>query len=405
MKPLFPAHRAAEEFASVIDGHPSDETSDRYASLAAVVTLMRTQEHPEPRPEFAADLRSRLMLAAEAELVPAPVVTPARPQVRPPRRRERRLAAAAAALVLVGSAAGMATAAQRSVPGDPLYPLKLGMEQASVALHSSDAGKGADLLGQADTRLSEVQALVADGGTPADIGATLQRFQATAGHGADLLFQSYQQDGDDASIATVRSFATDQMATLARLAPTAPAGSASAFQRAADTVAAIDQQARVLCVACSQTSALSVPGDLIGPTSAASLTTLIQHPAQIAGAEARAARALATAAQEAGHAAAQQPSATGSPDSTSGTQAPPATGTLAGTTTTTTGGQPVKDLVDGVTKKTGGLTNGLTDAVKGTTGNATGGVDATTGAGGATGDLGDTVTGTVGGLLGGLTGP
>ena len=78
MKPLLPAHRAAEEFASVIDGHPSDETADRYESLAAVVTLMRTHDHPEPRAEFVADLRSRLMLAAETDLVPVPAPAPRR---------------------------------------------------------------------------------------------------------------------------------------------------------------------------------------------------------------------------------------------------------------------------------------------------------------------------------------
>lgn len=409
MKPLFPAHRAAEEFASVIDGHPSEEISDRYASLAAVVTLMRTHEHPEPRPEFVSDLRSRLMLAADTELVPAPAA-PTRPQVRPPRRRERHLAAAAAALVLVGGTAGMATAAQGSVSGDPLYPVKLGIEQASVALHTSDAGKGADLLGQAATRVSEVQSLVSGDGSVAEIESTLQSFTTTADRGADLLFKSYQEDGDDRSIATVRSFTAEQMGALSALAPVAPPQAADALERAANAVADIDQQARVLCAACAEAGALPVPDDLIGPTSAPSLGTLIQHPAQMAEAQARAARALAAAAEAANRTAAQQPITVPSPVGTGPTGQVSTSPEQDGSSTpVVTSSQPVKDLVNGVTQKTGGLTNGLSDAVNGVTDGLTSGVDATLGGGSDTGsgdgDLGDTLTGTVNGLLGGLTGP
>jgi len=407
MKPLFPAHRAAEEFASVIDGHPDDETSDRYASLAAVVTLMRTHEHPEPRPEFASDLRSRLLLAAESELVPAPVAAP-RPPARELRPHRRPLATAAAALVLIGGTAGVAAAAQGSVPGDPLYPLKLGIEQASVALHTSDSGKGADLLGQASTRLSEAQTLIDDGGSASEIRTTLQSFTSTADRGAGLLFSSYQGSGDDQSITTVRSFTATQMARLATVAPTAPPSTAGAFERAANTLAEIDQQARVLCSACSEAASLSVPHDLIGPSSVASLSTLIQHPAQMAEAQARAARALAAAAEAADRVAAQQPPAS--------TQQPPA-GSLPGTGSTekpgspisvAAGDQPVRDLVDGVTSKTGGLTNGLSDAVNGVTSKVTDGVGtALDGSGSDEGgnDLGSTVDKTVNGLLGGLTGP
>ncbi|HEU4567384.1 MAG TPA: DUF5667 domain-containing protein [Marmoricola sp.] len=410
MKPLLPAHRAAEEFAGVIDGHPGDEAADRYASLAGVVTLLRTHEHPEPRPEFVADLRSRLLLAAETELVaPTPSTGTSRAHAAPtrsPGRHQRPLAAAVAALVLVGGTAGMAAAAQGSVAGDPLYPLKLGIEHASVALHASDAGKGADLLGQAGNRLAEAQSLVSGNDSPAEIAATLDRFTASAGDGADLLFRSYQQNGDDQAITTVRSFAARQMATLARLAPVAPSPSRDALERAADTVAGIDQQARVLCAACSRSGALSVPHGLAGPSSAASLDTLIQHPAQMAEAQARAARALAAAAEAAGKVAATKPVTTGNGTSgprSTGPAVPGAGGTSpdGGTTSTATGSRPVRDLVDGVTQKTGGLTNGLSDTVNG----VTGGVNTALGGNGSSDDLGDTLTNTVGGLLGGLTGP
>lgn len=408
MKPLLPAHRAAEEFASAVDGHPGDATADRYASLVDVVTLLRDHPQPEVRPEFAADLRERLMAAAETELIPAASAAPTT-RVRPPRRRERPLAAAAAALVFVGSTAGMAAAAQQSVPGDPLYPLKLGIEQATVALHTSDAGKGADLLGQAGTRLAEVRSLVADGAPASSIDATLQDFTATAGQGADLLFRAYQQDGESQHITVVRSFTHEQMAALSRLAPQAPKQSADAVAEAAGTIAAIDQQARVLCAACGGGAApISVPDALAGPSSTASLSALIQHPVVMAQAEALAARRLAQAAEAAGKAA-QADSKLAGQDAGSLTTGSLSSGSLS-TGSLSTGGtsalspsgsQPVKDLVNGVTQSTGGLTNALSDTTKTATDGLSSSLDTTLSGSDPTGDLTGTVTGTVGGLLGG----
>ncbi|HET8560170.1 MAG TPA: DUF5667 domain-containing protein [Marmoricola sp.] len=404
MKSLLPAHRAAEEFAIAVDGHTDDAIADRYASLVEVVTRLRDHHQPEPRPEFVADLRSRLMTAAETELV-ATTTPPRVSRVRPPRRRERPLAAAAAALVFVGSTAGMAAAAQESMPGDALYPLKLGIEQASVALHTSDAGKGADLLDQAGTRLSEVRGLLDAGAPASNVNDTLRSFTATAGQGADLLFRAYQEGGDDQDITTVRSFTHTQMAALVRLAPEAPKQSRDSFAEAAATVAAIDQQARVLCAACGGAGApLAVPDALAGPSSTASLSALIEHPVAMAEAQARAARALAQAAEaasqtavEAGGQLAGQDSGTlsgGAVSSTTGGGDPT-------TSLATSGSQPVKDLLDGVTKGTGGLTNALSDSTKTATDGLTSSLDTTLSGGDPTGNLTDTVTGTVDGLLGG----
>jgi hypothetical protein len=418
MRPLLPAQRAAEEFAGVVDGHPGDGVADRYAPLAEVVTLLRGHEQPVPRPEFVTDLRERLMLAAETELRPAAAAAPESRQSLRPRRRERHLAAAAAALVLVGGTAGVATAAQGSLPGDPLYPLKLGIEQASVALHPSDAGKGTDLLQQAGTRLAETRSLIAERAPAGQVAQSLRSFSSTAGQGADLLFRDYQSNADSQAISTVHSFATAQMAVLKGLAPRAPAGTASAFEQAANTVAGLDQQADALCAACSEGGPVAVPRDLVGPSSAASLDALIRQPAVMAAAQARLARALAAAAEAAGRSAARQPagsttagpassgpsSASQSPGSSSTAQPPAGTGT---STPVAAGGTAVKDLLDGVTQKTGGLTSGLGDA----TGGVSGGLDGTLGGvtgtlNGATGGgtLGDTLTGTVDGVLGGLTG-
>ena len=103
MTPLFPAQRAAEEFDQVLAG-----TADtgRGRALRRAPRRRRAAAHalPEvtPRAEFVGDLRSRLMTAAETELVAAPPVVPlaapgAHPPPQPPSRHHRRLASSSSA--------------------------------------------------------------------------------------------------------------------------------------------------------------------------------------------------------------------------------------------------------------------------------------------------------------------
>ena len=66
---LSPARRAAEEFASVVDD-PRGAAANRYADLLSTVDVLREQEIPAPRADFVADLRMRLMDAADTLLLP-----------------------------------------------------------------------------------------------------------------------------------------------------------------------------------------------------------------------------------------------------------------------------------------------------------------------------------------------
>ena len=81
-----------------------------------------------PAPSSPTTSGSRLMTAAETELVAAPNVVRLAP--RRTSKTRRRLGTAAASLVIVGGTAGMAAAASGALPGEPLYPVKRGVEQA-----------------------------------------------------------------------------------------------------------------------------------------------------------------------------------------------------------------------------------------------------------------------------------
>ena len=377
---LSPARRAAEEFASVVDG-PRGAVADRYADLLSTVDVLREQEIPAPRADFVADLRMRLMDAADTLLLPAGAeLAPVLPLTAPSNRRQRRISLAAAAFVMIGGTAGIAAAAENSLPGDALYPLKRGIESAKVSLNSSDSGKGQDLLRQASTRLDEVDGLISSDSSASEITHTLSSFERSATDGADLLFVSYQRTGDAADITRLRAMLGSQMSTLDQLSDKAPKGSAPAFDSARSLLSDLDQQARVLCGSCGPAGG----NRYVAVSSAQSLDSLLSGPivqAQQAAAEAARNNALAHKADEAAKDA--KNSGTTKPGDTSQTP------TVGGTT------DPPVDVPDtsDPTQTVGGALSGLTSGVDALLGE----VDAATG--GATKPLTDTLDSTLSGLL------
>jgi hypothetical protein len=373
MTTLISARRAAEDFARVVDGSRQD-VADRYADLTSTVDLLRRQEIPAARSEFVADLRSQLMAAADTLLVPAEPVAPSRTNViaLQPSRRQRRLAAVAAAFVVVGSTAGVAAAAESSLPGDVLYPIKRGIESAQVSLNTSDSAKGQDLIQQASTRLDEIDSLMGDGDSTSQITHTLASFERSATSGADLLFVAYQRDGNPDDLAQLRGTFSDQIAKLKALGAQAPPTAQPEFASATALLADLDQQARVLCGNCGPDDGASSFVDL---SSAPALGSLWTQPAAAAAADALAAE-RADLAQKAGEIAKQTPQSPltipqpgggsttrdGSTGGVSVPSLPTTTGPLKDSVTTVTGG--VEGLIaqDGSTT---GLTP-LTDTVNDT---------------------------------------
>lgn len=263
MTALFSTRRRAEEFAAAVDGRTSVLTED-LRGLVGVATALRSHDSladARPRDDFAADLRSRLMLEAEHVLVPgsAPLVLP----VRHRGPRERRLVAAASVVVLFGGTAGMAAAAQQALPGEALYPIKRGIEQAEAGLSVSTAGKGQDLLQQANDRLGEVEQLLAAGSLAAapQVPQTLDDFTAQAQEGSGLLMNSFEETRDPEAIVAVREFTAHGIRLLQDLARTAPAEAQDELATAALTLGEIDREASALCAGCAgDLPDLEVPG-------------------------------------------------------------------------------------------------------------------------------------------------
>ncbi|HSE69852.1 MAG TPA: DUF5667 domain-containing protein [Nocardioidaceae bacterium] len=256
MTSLLPARRRAEEFAALIDGGARSHvaSSPEVVDLAGLVTLLRDRaerERATPREDFARDLRARLLAEAETALSPenARLALPARQRGT----RERRLVAAATAAVLLGGSTTMAAAAQGALPGEALYPIKRGIEHAEAGLSLSPAGKGKDLLHQAEGRLVEVDRLLTDtdGQDLARAEETLAAFGHQATEGADLLFSSYEETRDPVAIEDVRAFTADGMRSLEQLSRSAPAAAQDDLADAAMLLRDLDRAAESLCSGCA----------------------------------------------------------------------------------------------------------------------------------------------------------
>lgn len=263
MTALFSTRRRAEEFAAAVDGRDSILPGE-LRDLVGVAAALRSHDslsQARPRDDFASDLRARLMAEAEHVLVPssAPLTLP----VRQRSPRERRLAAAASVVVLVGGTAGMAAAAQQALPGEALYPIKRGLEHAEAGLSLSTAGKGQDLLKQANDRLGEVESLLSNGSLTAtpQIPGTLDDFTRQAQQGSDLLMASFEETQDPQTIVSVREFTAHGITLLQQLARTAPPAAQDELAAAALALGDIDRNASDLCGSCAgDLPALEVPG-------------------------------------------------------------------------------------------------------------------------------------------------
>ena len=120
------------------------------------------------------------------------------------RRRGFRPAAVVlvAALTLVLSAGSMVAASAEALPGDALYGVKRAVERVSLAMHRDPLGRVSLRLQFAETRLAEIEALIAAGRDPSDVLDDLDAELASAegealnaialGRDAEALFEHVQ---------------------------------------------------------------------------------------------------------------------------------------------------------------------------------------------------------------------
>lgn len=249
--------RAADRFAVLVDAGPAATSDDR--ELVALAALARelapSSPLPAPDPGFRADLRQRLLIAA-AEL-PAQRRDGSYVQRAPlPSPRPKRLRDAVATVLAVSlvTGTGAAVASTRALPGDALYGLKRGLEQAQLALAFSDLAQGRELLEQADARLGEAERLAASdsAGSPATgarLGAALGAWEEATTAGAGELTLAYRETGDPEALQVLSRFVDDQQVRLRELLPLLEPSLRQQVRAALDTLSALGARSTALLAA------------------------------------------------------------------------------------------------------------------------------------------------------------
>ncbi|PVG82496.1 hypothetical protein DDE18_13670 [Nocardioides gansuensis] len=388
----FSTRRRADEFEALVSGSVSrtpaapltERDAERFARLLEVVEDLRALPQVAPRPEFSADLRSRLMAEADTVLLPVDraIETRLTPVPSTGTRPQRRLAAVLGGAAMVGATASVAVAAQSALPGDSLYPIKRALEGAETSIAASDASRGSRLLDNASGRLAEVDEL-ARRGTPevaAQVPTTLTDFNEQARDAADVLISVYLETGDKVVITDLRAFTSRSMARLLDLEAEVPHGARDELVEAGRTLASIDERAEELCPSC-EGGLSSLPAFLLaGRQAAAGVVPSVASEASLDDVPTRVDGSGKVA--EKGKGTRTEPVST---QSTDGLQVPPieipeqTTSTGEESTKTGTGSTPsAKDPVEDVTESLQGkdsVTTTLTDPVTGEDGLLDGGGD------------------------------
>jgi Domain of unknown function (DUF5667) len=261
MADLNEIRRRADEFARLVDGaapSPDPDQDPEFADAMELVEAMREAGAVEPRPEFSAALRQRLVdeAAAQATATPPDVdddddVERIDPTPLHARRRRGKLIASAAAVAILAGGIGSAAAAQQAIPGDPLYGLKRGLESVASQVSVTDNSRGRRDLSHALARLTEAEELTARNAPAGTISDTLHVFSTQAQSGADHLVASYQSRNDASAIQKIYAFAEEARTRLLDLSKTSTPAVQPAIAEAISTVVAIVQQASKACPACA----------------------------------------------------------------------------------------------------------------------------------------------------------
>jgi uncharacterized protein DUF5667 len=273
-----PRSRAAEQFAARLEARQvTGSLDDDTAALISLAERLRRVEPPVMSPVYAAQLRARLLTAAPELLgSSAPVEARTARGSTTSRRGSRRLrlGIAGATAIVLGTGVGMGFASQQSLPGDPLYPLKQGIEKVQVATAGSLLDKGNQQLSEASTRLTEAYDLAVQGSSEPDtsvrIKTAMYDFSDQAHDGTQTLLQAYNDDNVDQAIVDLRQFTGSSVDTLTELQKHVPTEALDSVGAAASQMRADDAVAVQVCSGCTSQPALTLPPTLaaIVPSSA-----------------------------------------------------------------------------------------------------------------------------------------
>jgi len=160
-----------ETIDSVLKRYP-DQAEELRMELEASLWLQSRRKSISPRPEFIADSRRSLLTKIEKietgrpAGVPSPPLSSLTKTLQSLFAQKRFAYQFALSILLVAllviSSTGVAFASQWAIPGDTLYPVKLSLEDAQLALSFSDMRRAELHIKHAEQRMFEIQNLVVE---------------------------------------------------------------------------------------------------------------------------------------------------------------------------------------------------------------------------------------------------
>ncbi|MGH3097201.1 MAG: DUF5667 domain-containing protein [Streptosporangiales bacterium] len=263
--------RGRRELARRLDadcapGHRAgDPGVDRLVAVA--VRLRSIPLRTDASPDFRDALRERLLTNARTN--PAPRTAGARRSgwrhLLTDLRAQRGLALTTAVLTLVVAVAGLWAGADRALPGEPLYGLKLRAESVQLALTPSRQERGRDHLAYADRRLQEVSGLLQryrgrggqgvvgmpnasgpDRRATRLIDQTLVAMDQQTSAGAHTLQATYKDAGRTTSLQYLDDFSRVQRKELTGVLPELPAAAQPRARQSLDLVNRLGQKTSAL---------------------------------------------------------------------------------------------------------------------------------------------------------------
>ena len=211
-------NRDAEALERLLEGGPTP-LGDGPAELRSLAAVAEALSAPitTPAPDEAFRTELRAMLLEEARGLQAQALPRILPRVRAASatlaerwRYSTRVAAASLAAALTFSGGGaVAVAAERALPSDALYGVKLVLDEARAGVRFDTVARGEIHLGNATERIDEAELSAALGDQPGAARA-LNESADSARKGARELIRGYEQRRDAAIVATLSAFADTQ---------------------------------------------------------------------------------------------------------------------------------------------------------------------------------------------------
>jgi hypothetical protein len=206
------------------------EMAEVLSPLLETAIRAKTALAPQsPSEAFVAHSKARLT----RKLRDRPAAQPRHLRVSWPIRLSRAvpvLASLAVVLFLLAGTTGVALASADALPGDPLYAVKRGIEDARLALTGAPAAQAALLEEYAGRRLTEAEVLVGEGDDEAS-QAVLEAYEETVARLVTLVEEAPAEEGPNSAEQVQRSL-TRHLEILQRIQAHASPAAQAALQRA-----------------------------------------------------------------------------------------------------------------------------------------------------------------------------